>query len=236
VSADCLVVSELFGPTFQGEGPSAGRRCLFLRLAGCTLACTWCDTPYTWDWKGRNGARFYPAQEMRLMPVEHIYACLHERGGDFLVVSGGEPMLQQARLVPLLRRLTADRWRIEVETAGVRPPFDAMAEVVTQFNVSPKLSSSGNARARRLNPDAIRSLQATGKAIWKFVAADTHDLDEVAEFEDAYDLKPIYIMPQGVSGEAIIDIARALSAQILRRGWSLTLRTHVLIYGDRRGV
>jgi 7-carboxy-7-deazaguanine synthase len=39
-----------FGPTFQGEGPSAGRRALFIRLSHCNLSCPGCDTPESWDW------------------------------------------------------------------------------------------------------------------------------------------------------------------------------------------
>ena len=50
-----LTVSEIFGPTFQGEGPFTGRAAVFLRLGRCNLDCKWCDTPYTWDWKGKNG-------------------------------------------------------------------------------------------------------------------------------------------------------------------------------------
>lgn len=236
MSAETLVVSEIFGPTFQGEGPSSGRRCLFLRLAGCTLACRWCDTPYTWDWRGANGIKFSPSREMTPLSVKEISEELHRRGGDFLVVSGGEPMLQQMRLLPLLRDLSEKGWRIEIETAGVRSPREELAAVVTQFNVSPKLSSSGNSLSRRINPAALRTLQATDKAIWKFVARDSADLLEVADLVSRFDLAPIYIMPLGVTSDAVISVAQALSAEILDRGWNLTLRMHVILYGDRRGV
>ena len=50
MSAVTLRVAEVFGPTFQGEGPSAGRRAAFIRLSGCGVGCTWCDEPQTWDW------------------------------------------------------------------------------------------------------------------------------------------------------------------------------------------
>jgi len=236
MSSETLVVSEIFGPTFQGEGPSTGRRCLFLRLAGCTLACTWCDTPYTWDWRGVNGVQFDPAREMKLLSVEEIVADLDRRGEKFLVVSGGEPMLQQKRLLPLLSRLADDGWRIEIETAGVRLPGAGLADVVTQFNVSPKLASSGNQLSRRVNPAALLALQATEKAIWKFVAESSADLHEVARLTADYNLSPIYIMPQGKTSDAVISVAQALSPEILWRGWNLTLRTHVILYGDKRGI
>ena len=62
-----LVVAEVFGPTFQGEGPSAGRRAMFLRLGRCNLDCAWCDTPYTWDW-----SRFDPAVELHRRTVDDV--------------------------------------------------------------------------------------------------------------------------------------------------------------------
>ena len=45
-----LKLSEIF-ESIQGEGPTAGEPCVFLRLAMCNLHCRWCDTKYTWDWK-----------------------------------------------------------------------------------------------------------------------------------------------------------------------------------------
>jgi organic radical activating enzyme len=59
-----LLVAEMFGPTFQGEGPSAGQRAVFVRTSRCNLSCSWCDTPHTWDW-----SRFDPHAEARRIPV-----------------------------------------------------------------------------------------------------------------------------------------------------------------------
>jgi 7-carboxy-7-deazaguanine synthase len=62
-----LAVAECYGPTFQGEGPSAGRPALVLRLSRCNLACPSCDVPYTWDW-----ARFSPAAESRRFSASEL--------------------------------------------------------------------------------------------------------------------------------------------------------------------
>ena len=62
-----LVVSEIFGPTIQGEGQYAGQLVAFIRLGGCNLACSWCDTPYTWD-----ASRFDLRNEMTRTPVNEI--------------------------------------------------------------------------------------------------------------------------------------------------------------------
>ena len=226
-----LAVSEIFGPTFQGEGPSMGQRCSFLRLSGCNLRCTWCDTPYTWDW-----SRYDPAAERRLLDVPVVLGELGTHRTDMLVVSGGEPLLQQRRLLPLLRALRSRGVRVEVETAGTVAPLPDVSECVAQFNVSPKLSNSGNAEQRRYRPDALDALQRGGTAIWKFVAVDERDLDEIAVMVQRHALTPVYVMPEGTSPEVVMARSRALADAVLARGWNLTSRLHVLLYGNRRGV
>ena len=96
-SPDDLVVSEVFGPTFQGEGPSTGHRAAFVRLGRCNLTCTWCDTPYTWDWE-----RFDPSVELSRRTVAALLAEIEAMAPEIVVVTGGEPLLQQRRLVPLV--------------------------------------------------------------------------------------------------------------------------------------
>ncbi|MDP9441218.1 MAG: 7-carboxy-7-deazaguanine synthase QueE, partial [Actinomycetota bacterium] len=92
-----LVVSEVFGPTFQGEGPSIGRRAGFVRLGRCNLACTFCDTPYTWRWEDHD-----PAAELTRRNVAGVVADLEGMGVELVVVTGGEPLLQQRHLTGLV--------------------------------------------------------------------------------------------------------------------------------------
>jgi 7-carboxy-7-deazaguanine synthase len=226
-----LAVAEIFGPTFQGEGPSMGRRCSFLRLSGCNLRCAWCDTPYTWDWSAYD-----PAAERTLIDLSSVDAVLAGHGTDMLVVSGGEPLLQQRRLLPLLQRVAARGVRIEVETAGTVAPLDAVHDAVAQFNVSPKLSNSGNAVQRRYRPVVLDALQAGGRSVWKFVAVSVADLDEIESLVQRHQLAPVYVMPEGTSAEVVLARSRELADAVLARGWNLTSRLHVLLYGNRRGV
>jgi 7-carboxy-7-deazaguanine synthase len=226
-----LAVAEVFGPTFQGEGPSMGRRCSFVRLSGCNLRCTWCDTPYTWDW-----SRYQVARERAMLDVDDVVRTVDAHGTDMVVVSGGEPLLQQRRLLPLLQRFAARGMRIEVETAGTVSPMAEVSAAVSQFNVSPKLENSGNPLPRRLRPQALADLQATGRAVWKFVVTDTADLDEIAALVSAHGLSPVYVMPEGTDAATILARSRELAEPVLQRGWSLTSRLHVLLYGNRRGV
>jgi 7-cyano-7-deazaguanosine (preQ0) biosynthesis protein QueE len=231
-----LVVSEVFGPTVQGEGPSLGRRCSFVRLGGCNLHCSWCDTPYTWDWSGRNGIRFDPAQELRHLTVENVWQELVARDADMLVISGGEPLLQQDRLLPLLSRAREARWWVEVETAGTIAPTPEFVTLVDRFNVSPKLANSGNKEVRRKVPVAVVALRNSGKSVWKFVIVDRGDLEEVAQLVEAFDLRPIYIMPEGVREEVLRLRTQEIAGEVLARGWNLTTRLQIFLYGNRRGV
>lgn len=222
-----LVVSEVFGPTFQGEGPSIGRTAAFVRLGRCNLACTWCDTPYTWDW-----SRHDPAVELAERTVDDVLGEVDAMGPvELLVVTGGEPLLQQSRLVPLLRGAAERGLRVEVETAGTLAPVDEVVALVDRFNVSPKLANSGNPAERRHRPEVLQAFAATGKAVFKFVVRDVSELDEVA----AFGVEPVWVMPEGTDAVGLTERMQALAPAVLARGWRLTPRLHVLLWGDRRG-
>ena len=225
-----LAVSEVFGPTLQGEGPTAGHRAGFVRLARCNLDCAWCDTPYTWDW-----TRFDPSAEVHDVPVADVLARLDAMDPGRVVVTGGEPLLQQRALVPLLGACAERGWPVEVETNGTIAPEPDVVALVSTFNVSPKLSNSGVAPERALRPAPLASLRDSGKAVFKFVVSGPADLDEVAAVVDAHGLRPVWVMPEGTSAPALLERLRELADPVAARGWNLTPRLHVLLWGDERG-
>jgi 7-cyano-7-deazaguanosine (preQ0) biosynthesis protein QueE len=233
IEAEGLVVSEVFGPTFQGEGPSIGQRAGFVRLGRCNLACTWCDTPYTWDWD-----RFDPAVELRRVDTSVLLEQLTGMGVPLVVITGGEPLLQQRHLVPLLEGVRAGGMRVEVETAGTIPPTAEVVRLVTRFNVSPKLASSGNPAEQRLRPSVLAAFAATNRAVFKFVVGVPGELDEVEAMAASAGLAKdsIWVMPEGTDAASILDRGHALAQPVLDRGWHLTTRLHVLLWGDQRGV
>jgi organic radical activating enzyme len=233
-----LVVNEVFGPTIQGEGPSTGRRCGFLRLGGCNLSCHWCDTPYTWDWKGISdaGIPYDPRVELTRQETDKVAAQLLALGVDLIVVTGGEPLSQQGRLLPLLEILAGADVRVEIETNGTITPSDRLVASGTRFNVSPKLSHAGDPQHRRIRPEALRRLNGTEGVAFKFVCRSTDDLDEVAQLEKELALNPIWIMPEGRSAEQISHGLAVLADEVVNRGWSLSTRLHVLAWNDKRGV
>ncbi|HVE46155.1 MAG TPA: radical SAM protein [Acidimicrobiales bacterium] len=224
-----LVVSEVFGPTFQGEGPSSGQRSGFVRLGRCNLSCSFCDSRHTWDWEQHD-----PAVELHSFTVAEVLDRLDTMSVPMVVVTGGEPLLQQRHLPSLLEELKARGRRVEVETAGTIAP--ALAEgLVDQWNVSPKLASSGMAVERRFRPAVLEQFQATGRAVFKFVACSTGDLDEIEAIVGQCRLEPVWVMPEGTDASTVIAGMQQLAAPVLAQGWNLTSRLHILVWGDERG-
>lgn len=226
----CLKVSEIFGPTFQGEGPSAGQLAMFLRLSRCNLTCTWCDTPYTWD-----SRRFDIAEETSLLAPAEAVERLRAIDAPLVVVTGGEPLLQQEALRPVLDACRADGRRVEVETNGTLRPKEQLLDATTRLNVSPKLANSGLALPRRFRPTILRELAASGKAIFKFVVERQVDLDEIVSIEARLGIRPIWVMPQGQTAEEIAAVMRDIADAVLAHGWNLSTRLHVTLWGTARG-
>jgi 7-carboxy-7-deazaguanine synthase len=220
--------------TWQGEGPSLGRKCSFIRLGGCNLHCAWCDTPFTWD-----AARFDLREQITNRPVAEVVEQVESHGTSMVVVTGGEPLLHQHRpgWVALIRRLRDRGFRIEVETNGTRAPTAQTGNDVTEFNVSPKLAHAGDPEGLRINRAALTDLVRGGKAVFKFVVAEIAQLDEVAAICKLAGIPHgrVWIMPEGTDAATVTARARLLADPVLARGWNMTTRLHVLIWGDERG-
>lgn len=225
-----LVISEIFGPTVQGEGPDIGRRCGFVRLGRCNLACSWCDSAYTWDWE-----RYDASKELSTHSVDAVVARLSTMAIDTVVLTGGEPLLQQRRLVPLVEEFRRLRWKTHVETAGTIA-WQHEAKLIDRWVVSPKLANSGMSARRRLRFDILRGFVDL-HAQFKFVVQEPEDLDEVEQIAARVDIPPtsIWIMPEGTSPKTVSARTAMLADDVIARGWNLTTRLHVLAWGNKRG-
>ncbi|WP_031147388.1 7-carboxy-7-deazaguanine synthase QueE [Streptomyces erythrochromogenes] len=233
-----IVVNEVFGPTVQGEGPSSGQRCAFVRLGGCNLSCRWCDTPYTWDWKGVSdeGRAYDPRKELTRRTTDEVLESLLAMDVALVVISGGEPLQQQKRLIPLVRSLRDHGISVEIETNGTIVPTDELVGLGVRFNVSPKLAHSGEPESRRIKPNALKTLQKTPGVAFKFVCRSHHDLTEVAALQERLGLSPVWIMPEGKNQPDVTRHLGNIAGEVVQRGWNLSTRLHVLAWGDRRGV
>lgn len=231
---DTLTVSEVFGPTVQGEGPSQGRRAAFVRLGRCNLDCSWCDTPFTWDWSGKNGTVYDPTVELSRQSVEAVAAQVRAMDVPLVVVTGGEPMIQQRKIVTLASLLPGVA--VEVETNGTIRPDNATTRCA-RYNVSPKLANSGIDEDRRIVPDAIAALRDSGKAQWKFVVQGVACMDEVDGFVDRFGLDPgdVWVMPEGRDDPTLRGHLGLVAERAVVSGYNLTGRMHVTLWGDVRG-
>ena len=228
-----LIVAECFGvekPTFQGEGPSCGVPALFIRLSRCNLTCGWCDTKYTWDW-----SQFNPAKESQRRTSADVLAWALSSPVELAVITGGEPLIQQQPLIPLVQGLLAAGKRVEFETNGTLVPDSALMVDGVRFNVSPKLANSGIAKDKRIVEPALDAFARSGRAVFKFVTRNADELDEIQELVSAFDMDPVYVMPEGTTAEGLIETTRALADDVAARRWRLTSRLHVVAFADTRG-
>jgi 7-carboxy-7-deazaguanine synthase len=225
-----LRVSEVFR-SLQGEGPTAGLPATFLRLSACNLRCHYCDTPYTWDHQ-----RFDVAREAHTEKIDALAERLLADGLERLVVTGGEPLLQQPALVPLFDRLPAEV-AIEIETNGTIQPLEPLWSRVSQWNVSPKLAFSGMSSDERVVMPVLREFATCERAWLKLVVAEPSDMPEGDAIisASAWPSCRVVWMPEGTSAQRVMLRGRWVAEQALSRNQRFSTRLHVLLWGDQRG-
>lgn len=219
----------------QGEGVTCGLPSVFVRLAFCNLTCSWCDSRFTWDW-----SRYDPREDTARLEVEEVVRRVSESAAEGVrnvVLTGGEPMLQQEELAALAGLLKARGFRLEVETNGTVLPSAEMVERVDQWNVSPKLANSDNPEKARHVPEALRWYGRSERAFWKFVVTTPDDLSEILELVRRYGVPAdrVVLMPEGMDAETLAERSRWLAEICRRRGFRLGSRLHIQLWGNERG-
>jgi len=220
-SASTLRIAELFR-SLQGEGPSAGTPAHFLRLQGCDVGCSWCDTKYSWD-----------AALGREITVSAAFAELRSLGeAPLLVVTGGEP-LEHPGLGRLLAAAVGQWPRVEVETSGIQPP--PLAHERLHYTWSPKLPSA-TPRWHGTWAHAERFVGDPRTTVKIVVGANDHD-DVLRLIREHRLPKPrVMLMPEGLTDAAVRAGAASLAELCQREGLRLSPRLHVWLWGAKRGV
>ena len=238
-----LVIAEVYTNVWQGEGPSAGRLCSFIRLGGCNLTCGWartqrglervpgawaCDEPHTWHsaWDLRT--------TLHRADAESVIARLTAPGTpELVVITGGEPLIHQDQPAwgILLRSLLEAGRVIEIETNGTITPV--MGHRRIRHNVSPKLACSGLPLQDRYEPGVLE-WHAGHASIFKFVVTGPGQVAEAAGLAASAGVEPgrVWIMPEGITCDRVLDVARRVAAATASAGFNLTLRQQVLLYGE----
>lgn len=229
-----LRIAETFH-SLQGEGQWVGTPSVFVRVSGCNLRCVWCDTPYaSWEPEGPT------------VDVPDLVAQVLSYDARHVVVTGGEPMLFGG-VVELCAALKAAGRVITIETAGtVFQELDC-----DLMSISPKLANSTPGadpdwaerhETVRRDRSALLRLCETYDYQLKFVVdleSSPGDLEEInALISDLPNgaSERVILMPEGVDSETIWRKARVLAPICLKRGWRLSPRMHVDLYGNSRGT
>ena len=224
---------EIFA-SLQGEGPSAGELCTFVRLSRCNLACVWCDTAYTWRFTGPDA--FDRKANQVTLGEEETAARIAALRGDRLVITGGEPLLQGAALARMVALLPPHR--VEIETNGTVAPHPALDPLVAQYNVSPKLRHSGNPIDLAQVSERLDMFAKKPKAYFKFVISGPEDLREVLDLQARHAIpsERLFLMPLGTDSAALRARMAWLSALAMEHGLRVSDRLHIHLYGDTRGT
>ena len=211
-----LKITEIF-KSIQGESSYAGLPCVFVRLTGCNLRCTWCDTEYA----------FYGGRDMA---IEDILAQIKATGVRLVEITGGEPLLQE-EVYPLMRALLDEGHTVMLETGGSLP-LDRVPEGVVKIV---DLKAPGSGEEARNRWDNLQQLKA-GDEI-KIVLKDRTDYEwarEAIANRRLADTAPVLLSPVFET----LDL-KQLAEWILQDGLPVRLQTqlHKHIWGkDAIGV
>ena len=165
-----MQITEIY-KSIQGESTHAGLPCVFVRLTGCNLRCSWCDSEYTFHGGRKMTPEAVREEVLRLSP-----------GGGLVEITGGEPMLQERELIPLMHHLIEDGYRLLIETSGERPLERVPAAVVKIVDV--KCPESGEGETFHMGN--LESLTPQDEI--KFVLSSRADYDFAREFTEQHNL------------------------------------------------
>jgi organic radical activating enzyme len=224
----------------------AGTSSIFLRLSTCNLKCSWCDTKYTWDWDNYDITK-----EIKEYSIEEIVEKIHSFFNiNHIVITGGEPLLQQDKLVLLLTLLKENRkqeedipnsYHVEIETNGTIVPLKEIIRLVDQWNISPKTSNSGNEKQgidlERYYKKSLPFYKDLKNAFFKFVIDKFDDIKEIDQLIQKYHLpkEQIILMPQAITKEQLLEKTHWVQEYAQTKDFTFSSRLQVLLWNNQRG-
>jgi 7-carboxy-7-deazaguanine synthase len=165
-----MLITEIY-KSLQGESTHAGLPCVFVRLTGCNLRCSWCDSEYTFT----GGVRMSSEQVMSEV------GSLSPNGG-LVEITGGEPMLQERELVPFMQQLLDRGYTVLIETSGERPLANVPQQVIKIVDVKCPHSGEGDT----FDHANLAALQPHDEV--KFVISNRPDYEFARDFMSQYKL------------------------------------------------
>ena len=195
-------------------------------------------TAYTWDADNYNLKK-----ETKKLSVQECAQQINAIESTLLVISGGEPLLQQEALDDLFPRMPAfvmGDLKVEVETNGTIVPMWPPNTFQLRFNVSPKLSHADDGRdpySKRVIPSVLEELGKRWDCRFKFVVSDPSDEYEILDIVKGCGLNGdhVWLMPLGTEVEQLNQSLQVASEIAVRNKWNVTDRMHIRIWDGKRG-
>lgn len=236
-------ISEIFGPTVQGEGPLIGRPTIFVRTAGCDYRCSWCDTLYAVLPEYRN--------EWVLMTPREIMTRANELAGHqptLISLSGGNPALQPLASLIRMGREHGHRFAMETQGSVAQAWFADLEWLI----LSPKPPSSGMATEWNALEACVAAANDRARCVLKIVVFDEEDYAYARNAAARFPALPIYLQPGNAAplqaaGKPIPEAAN-VDELMGRLRWlidktvsdrfdaAVLPQLHVLVWGNKRGV
>lgn len=166
-----MQITEIFR-SIQGESSFAGLPCIFVRLTACNLRCNWCDSEYTFTGGRKMQADEIFTEVQSFSPVKLVE------------ITGGEPMLQEREVIPLMQRLLDSRYQVLLETSGERPLAHVPKAIIKIVDVKCPGSGEGGS----FNLSNLEALTAHDEI--KFVISNRADYEYACDFMREQEVVP----------------------------------------------
>lgn len=238
-----LQVSEIFGPTLQGEGQLIGAQTIFVRLGGCDYRCSWCDTLYAVLPENKPNWHTMTARQI----MTRVDALAPDGNPLLVTLSGGNPALYDLTGLLAIGRSMGYTFALETQGSVAKQWFSELH----YLTLSPKPPSSGE--AEHFDPNTIKKcIEYSGNAQVSIkVPVQTHSEEDVAFAEQVRDLfpnVPMFLQPVNPkwnqAGEPDVELlnqgVRWIHGEIKYKASMANVRIlpqlHVYLYGNQRGV
>ena len=234
-------ISEIFGPTIQGEGALIGQPTVFVRTGGCDYRCSWCDTPHAVDSAFRD--------QWTAMTPQEIWTQVRALSSGkpvMVTLSGGNPAIQN--LESLIAMGKKEGYGFALETQGsIAQDWFGDLDILT---LSPKPPSSGMKTDWTMLDRCVAAAGKNTKTVLKFVVFDSEDYAYAKKAAERYGHLPVYLQPgnhtpaeadagNAADLEGIMERMRWLADKVTEDRWfaaSVLPQLHVLLWGNMRAV
>jgi organic radical activating enzyme len=222
-----LWVSEKF-VSIQGEGIHQGMPAAFVRTAYCNLHCQWCDAWYTWD-----HSRINVKTDAKLEDIRHVANWIACQKMPLVVLTGGEPLLQEEALYDIVVMSNRASKRFQFETNGTMMPRTPLAQMsYVDWVVSPKLGNNeADPPNRRIKLEVLNKFARMVNTTFKFVVRDMADIETIR----CLNLPRTWLMPMGTTSKELDERMPMVIRECIRYGWRYSDRLHIRAWGDQRG-